>query len=127
MAGFAKTSLAIRSSWSSSLCLFFRTPLATGSKITTLRLSGRKGIAVYTSLVSPTISTVAVLIRLNMASISIVTSTASLRDRFSTTVRLFLTQKSRCTFHIRLVNRRLGLRLLHRTLDLDENHLFGFI
>jgi hypothetical protein len=61
----------------------------TGSKIIILRLSGRKNIVVYTSLVSLTISIMAVLIRLNKALISIVTSIISLRDRFSTTVRRF--------------------------------------
>src|SRR2546423_14632378 len=109
MAGFVKILLIIRLFWSLFLYLFFGTLLAIRSKITTLRLSGRKGIIVYTFLVSPTIFTVAVLIYLNIASISIVISIASLRDRFLITVRLFLTYKSRYTFYIRLINRRPGL------------------
>jgi hypothetical protein len=69
-----------------SLCLSFKTLLTTRSKTITLRLFGRKSLAVYTSLVFLTIFIAAVLIRLNMASISIVIFTSSLKNRFSTTV-----------------------------------------
>jgi hypothetical protein len=88
MADFAKTLPATRLSWPLFSCLSFGTSLATGSQITTLRLSGRKGIAVYTSLVSPTIFIAVILIRLNRVSISIVTFTPSLRNRFSIMVLL---------------------------------------